>query len=137
MAFMITPLFLFNDWALLILRVVFGAVFIVHGWSKIKDLKANAAGFEAMGFKPGMFWGTIVAVLEFVGGWLIVAGLLTQVIALLLAFQMAVAILKVNLKRGFVGGYEFDLSLMAAGFLLAAFGGGDYSLDAFVGLVIY
>ena len=55
--------------------------------------------------------GTIVAVLEFVGGPLIVAGLLTQVIALLLAVQMAVAILKVNLKGGFAGGYEFDLLL--------------------------
>ena len=134
---MITPLFLLSDWALLVLRVVFGLVFIVHGWSKIKDLKINAAGFEAMGFKPGMFWGTIVAVLEFVGGLLIVAGLLTQVVALLLAVQMAVAILKVNLKRGFVGGYEFDLLLLAAGLLLAAVGGGDRSLDAFIGLVIY
>ncbi|MEK7520753.1 MAG: DoxX family protein [Patescibacteria group bacterium] len=134
---MITPLFLLSDWALLVLRVVFGLVFIVHGWPKIRDLKANAAGFEAMGFKPGMFWGTIVAVLEFVGGLLIVAGLLTQVIALLLAVQMAVAILKVNLKRGFAGGYEFDLLLLAAGLLLVAVGGGDCSLDAFIGLVIY
>lgn len=47
----------FSDLAILIPRVFLGVVFFYHGWPKIKDLRANARDFEAMGFKPGWLWG--------------------------------------------------------------------------------
>jgi len=74
---MIQILFIYNDEAMLILRLVLGLIFIAHGWPKIKDLKATAQGFQGMGFKPGKFWGTVVAIAEFFGGLLFIAGLET------------------------------------------------------------
>ena len=131
-------LFTFSDIALLILRVVMGAVFIVHGWPKIKDLHANAKGFDKMGFRPGILWGTIVAFLEFFGGITLIAGFLTQVVGLLLAVQMLVAaVWKIKNKQRFAGGYELDIALLAMGLILATSGAGAFALDNLYSLFIY
>lgn len=134
---MIQPLFIFSDWTILILRIILGLILLVHGWPKIKALKANAKNFEAMGFKPAMFWGTIAAFVEFVGGLFLIFGFLTQFVALLVAIQFIVAILKVKGKSGLVNGYEFDLLILGAALLLMTVGGGFYSLDDFLGFVLY
>jgi uncharacterized membrane protein YphA (DoxX/SURF4 family) len=42
--------FLYDIWAILILRIVLGLIFIAHGWPKIKDLRQNAKNFSGMGF---------------------------------------------------------------------------------------
>lgn len=134
---MIQPFLVFSDWGILILRVVLGLILLVHGWPKIKNLKATGEGFQAMGFKPAIFWGVVVAVIEFFGGLALILGLLTQIIALLVAVQFLVAILKVKAKRGLVNGYEFDLLILAAALALAALGGGVFSADSFLGLILY
>ena len=51
----------FIDWGFLALRLAVGAILLVHGWPKLKDLKANGVNFEAMGFRPGPLWGTVAA----------------------------------------------------------------------------
>lgn len=135
---MIAPLLVFSDWALLILRIVVGIIFIAHGWPKFKDLKANAGSFEMMGFKPGILWGTIVAFVEFLGGLALLVGFATQLAALLIAFDMLVAFLwKVQRGQKLVGGFELDLTLMASVLVLATIGAGSLSLDSFLGLAIY
>lgn len=134
---MIQPFLVFSDWGILILRVVLGLILLVHGWPKIKNLKATGEGFQAMGFKPAIFLGVVVAVIEFFGGLALILGLLTQIIALLVAVQFLVAILKVKAKRGLVNGYEFDLLILAAALALAALGGGVFSADSFLGLILY
>ncbi len=131
-------LFAFSDIALLVLRVAMGVVFIVHGWPKIKDLRANAKGFDKMGFRPGKLWGTIVAFLEFVGGIALIAGFFTQAIGLLLAAQMLVAtVWKIKNKQHFAGGYELDIALVAMGLILATSGAGAFAMDNLYSLFIY
>jgi hypothetical protein len=49
-------------------------VMIYYGWPKIRDLGSNANDFVRMGFKPGMFWGTLIASVEFFGGLAILLG---------------------------------------------------------------
>jgi hypothetical protein len=61
-------LFWYGGWGFVIPRIILGAMLIVHGWPKIKDLRQNASNFSGMGFKPGWLWGTIAALLEFFGG---------------------------------------------------------------------
>src|SRR6202008_2354271 len=63
------------DWILLLVRLVLGAGMIYYGWPKARDLRANAKDFEGMGFKPGIFWGTLIAAVEFLGGIVVVLGI--------------------------------------------------------------
>jgi len=118
--------------ALFVLRVVFGLVFVVHGWPKIKNIKQTQESFNAMGFRPGALWGTFIALLEAIGGLAIILGVFTQPIAILFAIEMLVTTLwKIKQGKGFANGYEFDLLLLATAIALIALGGGaSYSLGA-------
>lgn len=127
---MIPYLFIWGGIALLLLRVFYGALFVIHGFPKVKDLMQNAKNFEGMGFRPGLLWGSVVALLEFFGGIAIIAGLYTQVFALLLALEMIVAAFwRIKMKHKFVGGYELDIALILIGLILATMGGGIFAID--------
>lgn len=135
---MIASLLLYSDWAVLVLRLVLGSIYLAHGWPKIKNLKVNAANFGMMGFKPGAFWGTMVALVEFFGALALIAGLYTQLVALLIAGEMLVVVLwKMKNKQRLIGGYELDLTLSAAALLLASLGAGVYSLDSYLRVVLF
>ncbi len=129
--------FLYDQWPVLILRVALAAILIMHGWPKIRDLKQNAKNFEAMGFKPGRLFGTIAALLEFIGCILILVGLFTSAIAALFIIQFAVIIVWRLAKRmPFVGGWELDLLILAAVIALFSLGAGAFSFDRiFLGLL--
>ncbi|MDP3901402.1 MAG: DoxX family protein [bacterium] len=129
---MIQLLLIFSDRTIFILRIVLALIFLAHGWPKIKNLKANAQNFNMMGFKPGALWGTVVALVEFAGALLLLLGLFTPVVSLLLASEMAVAMIwKIIKGQKLVGGYELDLILLASVLLLATLSGGLYSLDSY------
>ena len=120
----------FNDWVWLILRVVFGLIFVAHGKRKLFGGLANTAQFFAsIGLKPAKLLAIVVSFVEFFGGILVIIGLFTQVAAALIGVVMIVAILKVKLKKGLVDGYEFDLILLACALALFVLGGGNFSLD--------
>ena len=117
--------------ALLLLRAGLGVIFIFHGYPKLfTHTHEMMGGFQKMGF-PGYFV-YIAGVLEFFGGLVLILGLFTRIAALLLAGEMAVAVLKVHLPQGAitdVKNYEFPMILAAACFLLATMGAGLISLD--------
>lgn len=127
---MIPYLFIWSGVVLLLLRIFYGFLFVVHGWPKVKDLMGNAKNFETMGFRPGLLWGSIAALLEFFGGLAIIAGLFTQVFGLLLAIEMMVAAAwRIKNKHKFAGGYELEFALILIGLILATMGGGIFTLD--------
>ena len=115
---------IFSDWSLLLLRLVFGVMFLYHGWPKIRDLKANAEGFNAMGFRPGKVWGTIVAFAEFFGGVLFVAGFYVQFAAAIIAVQFLVIIFWKLIKKEPLKNLELDLLIFASLLILVTLGGG-------------
>lgn len=122
--------FLYDQWPVLILRIALGAIFIAHGWPKLRDLKQTAKNFDAMGFRPGRLSGTITALLEFFGGLLILVGLAVGPISALFIIEFVVIIIwRLAKKMPFVGGWEFDLLILAGVIALFALGGGAYSLD--------
>ena len=76
---------------------------------------------------------------EFLGGSLITLGLLTPLAAVALISVMTAAVLTVHLRNGFCNtsnGYEYNLVLAAAAFVLAGVGAGNWSLDSALGLDI-
>ena len=119
--------------ALFILRVVLGALFVAHGYPKLfKNFSGFAGWLDSVGLKPGKFWALVAGAVEFFGGILLIMGLWTQVIGLLIAAQMFVAMWKAKWgKVGLTaqGGWELDLIYLVAGLALALAGGGVYSLD--------
>lgn len=131
------PLFaVWSDWAFFILRLVLGGTLIVHGWPMIKNIKKTGEGFAGMGFKPGIFWGALVALLEFVGGILIFVGLFTQIWTVFVAIEFLVILFAVK-KFKLYKEFEYELLILASALVLATAGSGVLSLDGFFGFQIY
>jgi putative oxidoreductase len=122
------------DLGLLVLRVVTGLVFFLHGWQKLFDngLAATEAGFEFMGAPVSAVTSVLVTFLELIGGAALIVGAFTRIAALLLALDMLGAIFIFHIDFGFFvenGGIELVLVLAAATIALIFTGGGRYSAD--------
>lgn len=119
---------------LAVLRVVVGVVFLVHGYQKLfqMGIPGVTGFFTQIGAPLPQLTAPLVSVLEFGGGLALILGLLTPVVAALLAADMLGAMLLVHLPNGFNatdGGYEFVLTLLGAALALALTGPGAYALD--------
>ncbi|SDH85869.1 DoxX family protein [Alteribacillus bidgolensis] len=96
----------------LILRIVLGLIFFIHGLDKFQGGISNTVGFfESIGV-PG-FLAYIVAVIELIGGLLLILGLGTKIVSILFVFIMIGAMFTVKFSAGFLDGFEFDLALLA------------------------
>lgn len=121
-----------TDAALLLLRIVIGCAFAIHGWGKIQN------PFHWMGSEssiPGVLQG-LAALSEFGGGLAWAVGLLTRLAALGIGSTMAVAVYLhlavlgdpfVNPKEG--GSYELAAVYLSVALLLFTAGPGRFSLD--------
>ena len=125
-----------NEVGALILRVVLGITFFIHGFVKFQGGIENQVGwFSSIGL-PG-FLAYVVAIIELVGGFALFIGLGTKVISALLAILMIGATVKVKLALGFLGngqmaGYELDLALLAMAAYLAINGSKLLSLNQLI-----
>ena len=121
-----------NEIGALILRVTLGAIFFIHGVVKFQGGIENTAGwFESLGL-PG-FTAYGVALLEIIGGILLIIGLATRLVSALFALLMIGATVKVKLAIGFLGngqmaGYELDLAFLAISVYLVINGSKLFSL---------
>ncbi|HYE23433.1 MAG TPA: DoxX family protein [Candidatus Paceibacterota bacterium] len=123
----------FADLAPLLLRVVVGAIFLVHGWEKfvggVPGIEAFLAG---MNFPvPGLLAVLLIAA-EIGGGILLILGAFTHWVAKVLAFVALVALVAVHLPNGFTGpgGYEFILLILVSCISIVITGPGKISVDA-------
>lgn len=106
-----------NELGKVILRVVLGVTFFIHGLTKFQGGITNTVGFfDSIGI-PGVL-AYVVAIIELVGGIIIILGFGTRIVSILFALIMLGAIITVKFPLGFLGngqmaGYEFDLILLA------------------------
>jgi putative oxidoreductase len=110
------------------IRVLTGIIFIAHGAPKLVNIPGTQHFFShALGFPPEM--AVIVALLEIIGGFALLFGILTRVSAILFIIEMIGATLTAKLSKGFVSGYDFDLLLVAVSISLLLTGPGKPSIE--------
>jgi putative oxidoreductase len=113
-----------------------GAIFFIHGVVKFQGGIENTAGwFESLGLPGVTAYG--VALLEIIGGILLIIGLATRLVAALFALLMIGATVKVKLAIGLLGngqmaGYELDLAFLAIAVYLVINGSKLFSLSKLI-----
>jgi putative oxidoreductase len=128
-----------------VLRVAVGTMFVAHGMQKLfgafggGGLPGTAVYFESIGLAPGFPLAVAVALTEFVGGLLLLAGIFTRYASMALIVAMLGAIWYVHLANGYFlnwgitpgrgHGVEYNLVIVAALVCLALTGPGDLSID--------
>jgi putative oxidoreductase len=116
-------------------RIGIGAIFLAHGLQKLNTFgfDGTKASFEAMDVPLASLSAFLVTWLEILGGIALIAGLLTPVVGVLFALDMAGAYFFAHIDFGLWaadGGYELVLALGMGALLLAVVGAGRFSADA-------
>jgi len=114
------------DIGILLIRLALAAVFISHGLSKWNNIDGTTAFFAMLGL--GNTFVYIVASVELLSGLAMLLGVLVRIAGILLAVVMIFAIALVKIKSGFLGGYEFELTLLLASLGISYIGAGAFSL---------
>jgi putative oxidoreductase len=124
------------DLASLVGRLALGAVFLAHGWPKVKDLQKTIDFVKGTGWPGGPTFATLFSLLEFFGAIALVLGLLTQIVAFLFVLEMIATTIfsKLKLNKKFILGYELDVAYAAFALVLVFLGPGGWSLDRLLGL---
>jgi putative oxidoreductase len=131
-----------QNFALLILRIVFGLLFIGHGTQKLfgwfggGGIQGTVKIMTNIGVRPQKFWAWVAGLNETLGGLGLIFGFLTPLAGAVIVGTMLMAIIKVHWHNGFWNsnrGIEFPLlnTFLAAFFGIA--GPGAYSVDAILG----
>ena len=131
------------SWAITVVRVVLGVIFVAHGAQKVfgafggYGLKGTTGYFKSIGLPLPI--GYPVCFMEFFGGIGLVLGLLTRLSALAVTIVMVGAIVKVHAPHGFFlnwelkpgkgHGFEMNLALIAMAVACMIAGGGAVSVD--------
>ena len=115
----------------LVFRIVSGLLFISFGYESIyKNREAKIAVLENFRLKPGKVWLGILALIEIVGGAMLVIGLYAQLASLILSVLIVLGMIaknknSANLHLSFLFLFLFLLITLSLMFL----GAGSYAID--------
>lgn len=125
------------DFAVLVLRVVFGTFLAYHGYNKFfggGKIAGTARWFGSMGMKWPKTQALLAAVTEIGAGLMFAAGFLTPLAAAGMVGIMLVAIWTEHWKVGFFifkpnQGWEYCMSILVLAICVATMGPGRWSVD--------
>lgn len=109
------------------IRILAGLTLILHGLPKITNISGVQRFFPNIGLPPEL--AIPVALLEVIGGLAILFGILTRIDSGLFIIEMIGAVVAAKLSKGFVGGYELELLIMAICISLFITGPGRISIE--------
>ncbi|WP_213803574.1 DoxX family protein [Granulicella sp. dw_53] len=117
----------------LLMRLVLGLSMAVHGYERVVPHGALNHYVHYVVTLGVPYWlGYVSAFTQFVGGILLVVGLLTRLAAGLVAVNMLAAFALVGIHQGF-GIYNYILALAALAIMLLFYGPGSLALDRNIG----
>ncbi len=108
---------------MLLVRLAAGVVFLNHGWMKLGNLMGVRSFFSGLGLPAET--AIFIAVIEVVGGIMLILGIAPRIAALVLGVEMIVALILVAIPHG---AYELEVMLAAAALAVFLVGGGRYAL---------
>ncbi|MDM5335060.1 DoxX family protein [Ureibacillus composti] len=117
----------------LLVRVVFGFMFFYHGLVKFQGGISNiVAYFDSLGLPGGLAYA--IAIIELVGGLLLILGLGTRIIGAIFAIIMVGAVFTAKLPLGLFGdgtyaGYELEIIYLVLGIYYMFAQRSNFSLD--------
>jgi putative oxidoreductase len=128
--------------AMFLLRIVLGCAMISASWHKIvphggfhgNNIFSAIEKWNSSVVHLGMpaWLGTVAALVEFLGGFAILAGLFTRVFGVLLTLTLIVAIAKVTYPAYDASKYPLAIGMLAL--VAVAFGPGALALDNRLGI---
>ena len=126
-----------TDLAAVLARIALGAMLLVHGWPKIKDVRKTMGWVRSTGFPGGAVFALLFSLLESFGAIALILGFLTQIVAILFALEMVATSIfsKQKLGKKYVLGYELDVTYLVLALTVAILGPGAWSLDRVLALV--
>jgi putative oxidoreductase len=129
---------------LLAIRFYWGWLFFQAGWGKLHSIPHVTDFFQSLHIPlPGVnAW--FVSLLECFGGWFLMAGLGSRLVAFLLAFDMVIAYITADsdaLKAIFTDSDKFvhaaPFAFLFATLVVLAFGPGKFSLDWLIARTLF
>lgn len=128
----------YADLGPLALRIGIGLVFAVHGWQKFDDGVGNFADYlDSLNVPAPDLVAWLQTFAEGIGGLMLIAGVLTRLVAVPLIVTMIGAIWLVKVDIGFVvgdaTGAELETGLLVGLLALLFIGPGRYSVDEAMG----
>jgi putative oxidoreductase len=120
--------------SILLLRVMAGLILFVAGAGKVMGWFGGFGMTVTLNYFKTIhistFWTYVSCYTEFIGGFLIMVGLLTRIAAIALVINMAVATWVVGFKNFFFGGAADTVLLMVIFLVILLAGPMRYSIDA-------
>lgn len=129
-----------TDYALLIIRVALGLIFLAHGIKHARGREKTTAWFGSIGFRQAEMQWFASSATEIGVGVLLILGAATQFAAAGLIAVMIVAYISVHRYAGFWvtarpdEGWEYVFVIAAVGFAIAIGGPGSVSIDDALGI---
>ncbi|HWK24152.1 MAG TPA: DoxX family protein [Ureibacillus sp.] len=119
-----------NEVGGLVLRLVLGGIFLLHGIVKFKEgIAETITRFDGYGIPYAEVVGFGVAGIELLGGFFLIIGFSVRFVSFLLGSIMVGAIIFVKFEKGFLNGFEFNVALIAMALYLLFAGSNLMSLD--------
>ena len=120
-----------------LIRIAVGGTLLVHGANKLLNVdvaKFAAGSMAGRGLEPALPLAYLIFFLETGGAVMIMLGLLTRLVAPMIAIQFFIITFMAHFANGYGwsnprGGWEFPLMWGAIFLAIALRGGGPYSLD--------